>query len=60
MMTLEEIRKLIIQMREERDLALAKANHLTQCIVELSKKRDQLIEESNPDKRTLFEEMFDA
>lgn len=59
-MTIEEIRKQITQMREERDLALAKAGHLTQCIVELAKKRDQLIEEHNPDKKTLFEEMFDA
>ena len=59
-MTIQEIRAEITAMREERDALLAKTNHLTQCIVELAKKRDQMIEKSNPDKVDLFTEMFGA
>ena len=57
-MNIQEIRAEITRMREERDRHNHQAKILTNCIIALAKKRDQIIEESNPDKVDLYTEMF--
>lgn len=59
-MNIQEIEKEITRLREERDRHAQQEKILTRCIISLAKKRDQMIEESNPDKVDLFTEMFSS